>query len=157
MDFNIFKMIYMSIIGVAIISIVIVALIIINNYFKEKNKIDMIKAKNDQYSIFMQMDPEAILSTIDSFIETYVKRYIVYKFVSKKVTYIKHEEVNIMVNDITKLIAVEISELYVFYIKMIREISTDEDLISFIHTRVQNACIDHVSTFNKTLEPSIRK
>ena len=82
---------------------------------------------------------------------------IVYKFVSKKVTYIKHEEVNIMVNDITKLIAVEISELYVFYIKMIREISTDEDLISFIHTRVQNACIDHVSTFNKTLEPSIRK
>ena len=71
MDFNIFKMIYMSIIGVAIISIVIVALIIINNYLKEKNKIDMIKAKNDQYNIFMQMDPEAILSTIDSFIETY--------------------------------------------------------------------------------------
>ena len=85
MDFNIFKMIYMSIIGLGIISIIIAALIIINNYFKEKNKIDMIKAKNDQYSIFMQMDPEAILSTIDSFIETYVKRYIVYKFVSKRV------------------------------------------------------------------------
>ena len=83
MDFNIFKMIYMSIIGLAIISIVIVALIIINNYLKEKNKIDMIKAKNDQYSIFMQMDPEAILSTIDILRLFSVKSLSIYE-ISKK-------------------------------------------------------------------------
>lgn len=154
MDFNTFKICYMIIILVAIIVIATVAMLIIRDYLKEKNRISLLKVKNEQYDIFMRMNPDEILSTIDSFIETYVTRYIVYKFVSKKVTYIKHEEVTNMVNDITKLIAVEISELYVFYIKMIREISTEEDLISFIHTRVQNACIEHVSTFNKSLEPS---
>ena len=65
--------------------------------------------------------------------------------------YIKSEEAEKMVNDITKLICIQISELYVFYITMLYSISDDEDLVQYIHNKVENTCIEAITNYNSSM------
>ena len=55
-----------------------------------------------------------------------------------------------MIHDLSRDIALEISELYIFYINMTHSINTDEDLLKFIHTRLTDMCINIVSNYNKS-------
>ena len=120
-------------------------------YLNTKNEIRDKEVKNKKYELFKTIDTEILKQSVDKYFETYINRYITYKFIAKKVMYINSEEVEKMVNDITKLIYIQISELYIFYISMIQSISTDEDLLQFIHTKVENICIETVSNYNGSM------
>ena len=76
-------------------------------------------------------------------------RYIAYKFVANKMTFINNDDTETMIKDLSKLIIIEMSELYLNYIKLVTAINTDEDYIRYIHSRVQNVVIENVSSFNK--------
>lgn len=119
-------------------------------YLNDKNKIREKEIKNKKYELFSNIDTEFISEKLDKYFEKSVNRYIVYKFISNKVTFIGSDDTETMINDLTKFITIDISELYVFYISMISAINTQEDLIRFIKNKVQNTTIEAVSNFNKS-------
>lgn len=120
-------------------------------YLNKKNENKEKEIKNKKYELFKDLDPDIMKESIDKYFKSEVNRYIAYKFIANKSMYIKTDEINEMIKDVTKLIYIEISELYVFYIKMTRSIDSDDDLLEYIHNRVQNICIEAVSNFNSTM------
>lgn len=120
-------------------------------YLNKKNENKEKEIKNKKYELFKDLDPDIMKESIDKYFKSEVNRYIAYKFIANKSMYIKTDEINEMIKDVTKLIYIEISELYVFYIKMTRSIDNDDDLLEYIHNRVQNICIETVSNFNSTM------
>lgn len=120
-------------------------------YLNKKNENKEKEIKNKKYELFKDLDPDIMKESIDKYFKSEVNRYIAYKFIANKSMYIKTDEINEMIKDVTKLIYIEISELYVFYIKMTRSIDNDDDLLEYIHNRVQNICIEAVSNFNSTM------
>jgi hypothetical protein len=107
--------------------------------------------KNKKYEIFNSVDIEEVQKKIDDYFESYISTYITYKFISKKINYIKADDIELMVKDITKMIYLEISELYVYYISLVYSLDDDDSLLKYIHKRVQNICIATVSNYNKTM------
>ena len=137
-----------------IITLVITTYIILTKlfpYLDKKNEIKDKEVKNKKYELFKDIDTDIIKQTLDAYFEGYVNRYITYKFLSKKEMYIKSEEAEKMVNDITKLICIQIYELYVFYITMLYSISDDEDLVQYIHNKVENTCIEAITNYNSSM------
>lgn len=120
-------------------------------YLNKKNENKEKEIKNKKYELFKDLDPDIMKESIDKYFKSEANRYIAYKFIANKSMYIKTDEINEMIKDVTKLIYIEISELYVFYIKMTRSIDNDDDLLEYIHNRVQNICIEAVSNFNSTM------
>lgn len=120
-------------------------------YLNKKNENKEKEIKNKKYELFKDLDPDIMKESIDKYFKSEVNRYIAYKFIANKSMYIKTDEINEMIKDVTKLIYIEISELYVFYIKMTRSIDNDDDLLEYIHNRIQNICIEAVSNFNSTM------
>ena len=135
-----------------IVLIGLISFIIIKPYLTELNKIRYMEAKNEEYRLFVDISPELITKSLDDYFEEYVKRYIVYRFVSNKIMYINKEETELMVKNITKNIALNISELYIFYIKTIHAINSDDDLIRFINDKVKNICVEEIMQFNSTIQ-----
>ena len=121
---------------------------IIKPYINEKNRIREIESKNKTYELFASIDTEAVQKELDTYFERYVNRYITYKFIANKVIYIKQDDIEKMVSDTTKLIMIEISELYIYYIKLLRSIDNNEDLIQYIYSRVSTITIDTVANYN---------
>ena len=137
------------ILGIMIVTIFGYGLIfIIKPYINEKNRIREIELKNKTYELFASIDPEAVQKELDTYFERYVNRYITYKFIANKVIYIKQDDIEKMVRDTTKLIMIEISELYIYYIKILRSIDNNEDLIQYIYSRVSTITIDTVANYN---------
>lgn len=151
MDSNII----VALINALVIIIIIVAFIIftikvivpiLNRKLDIKDK----EIKNKKYELFTTIDPDKIDEALNKYFETYINRYITYKFIANKSIYIKQEEVENMVRDVTKLIYINISELYIFYINMIGSINGDDErLLEFIHTRVKNISVETVSAYNR--------
>ena len=119
-------------------------------YLNEKNRLKEKEIANKKYELFNDIDTEYISEKLDKYFEKSVNRYIVYKFISNKVTFISSDDTETMITDLTKFIAIDISELYVYYISMLSAINTQEDLIRFIKNKVQNTTIEAVSNFNKS-------
>ena len=137
------------ILGIMIVTIFGYGLIfIIKPYINEKNRIREIESKNKTYELFASIDTDAVLIALDTYFERYVNRYITYKFIANKVIYIKQDDIEKMVSDTTKLIMIEISELYIYYIKLLRSIDNNEDLIQYIYSRVSTITIDTVANYN---------
>ena len=137
------------ILGIMIVTIFGYGLIfIIKPYINEKNRIREIESKNKTYELFASIDTEAVQKELDTYFERYVNRYITYKFIANKVIYIKQDDIEKMVSDTTKLIMIEISELYIYYIKLLRAIDNNEDLIQYIYSRVSTITIDTVANYN---------
>ena len=134
-----------------LVFIFIIIKLYIKPYLDKKNDIKEKQIKNEKYELFKTIDPEIMRESLDKYFQSYVNRYITYKFIAKKEMYIKSEEAETMVRDLTKLIYMQISELYVFYINMTQSISTDEDLVSYIHAKVENVCIEAVSNYNGSM------
>lgn len=137
------------ILGIMIVGVFIYGLVfIVKPYINEKNRIREIESKNKTYELFASIDPEAVQKELDTYFERYVNRYITYKFIANKVIYIKQDDIEKMVSDTTKLIMIEISELYIYYIKLLRSIDNNEDLIQYIYSRVSTITIDTVANYN---------
>lgn len=142
-------LILLLILGIMIVGVFIYGLVfIVKPYMNEKNRIREIESKNKTYELFASIDPEAVQKELDTYFERYVNRYITYKFIANKVIYIKQDDIEKMVSDTTKLIMIEISELYIYYIKLLRAIDNNEDLIQYIYSRVSTITIDTVANYN---------
>ena len=136
-----------------VLSLVILSLIwrpVINRLLDLKDK----KIKISKYELYNKVNIEVVNNEIDAYIQIYIDRYILYKFIANKIIYIKQEDTNAMIKDITTNIALDISDLYLYYISLVYSYDTDEELITFIKSKVTNATIEYVTNYNATNIPS---
>jgi hypothetical protein len=126
-----------------------IAYFIVRPYLEQMAHNNEIHVLNEKYALFNSINADDVKTRLDKYFEEFVNKYIVYKFISKKITYIKDAEVEQMVTDLTKLIALDISELYIFYIKLNTSVSTQDDLLVYIKSKVQADVVDAVSSYNK--------
>jgi hypothetical protein len=119
-------------------------------YLEKKNEIRLKEVYNKRIELFNSISLEKVDKEIDEYIQRQVARYITYKFVANRITFINSDDTELMIKDITKLIVVEASEVYTSYMKLLVSINTDEDYIRYVHNRVKNAVIETVSAFNKS-------
>lgn len=133
----------------AVAAIVVIAFLVVKPYLNKMSNNNEMHIINEKYALFNSIDSDSIAEKLDKYFSEYVNRYVIYKFVSKKITYIKDNEVETMVSDLTKFIAVDISELYIFYIKMSTSITDQDSLLLYIKNKVRAEVVDVVSSYNK--------
>ena len=121
---------------------------ILKRYLNIRNK----EVENKKMELYLDISPELMEKEVDRFIDDYVKRYIVYRFMSKKIIYINDEECEKMVKNVTENILIELSELYLFYLRTLTDIPDDDALIRVVNTKVKNKCIEQVLDYNSALE-----
>ena len=121
-------------------------------FSKEMIRIKDKVAETEKIRLFMDISPSAAAGELDAYITKYVQRYISYKFIANRVNYINSEQCEEMVRDTTKLISLEIPEIYVFYINITKDIKDGEDLVEAIHQLVKNKAVEEVVNFNKQME-----
>jgi hypothetical protein len=125
-------------------------LYILKKYLTRKNELKDKEIKNKKYELFANISTEQVQGEIDKYIERYINKYITYKFIANKIIYIKQDEIEVMIKDVSKLVYLEISELYIFYIKLIININDNDDLLKYIHSRVTTIAIDITASFNSS-------
>ena len=131
------------------VAIVLVGFLVVKPYLDKTAGINEMHTMNEKYALFTNINADDINEKLDKYFSNFVNKYVVYKFVSKKINYIKDAEVETMINDLTKLIAVDISELYIFYSKMSTSVTDQDSLLLYIRNRIQAETIDVVSGYNK--------
>ena len=139
---------------IAVAGFVVVAFLVAQPFLKSIASTRAMEAQNEKYKLFTNISPEAMHASINDYVDKTVSQYIVYKFMSKKQTYIRENEVENIVLDITKLISLDISELYIFYIKMISDVHDDEGLLRYIRGKVRNSVVESVSSYNSAAIPA---
>lgn len=122
---------------------------IIKPLFKEKNRIELIKEENIKNKLFMEFDPKIASNELTEFIDDYINDYILKKFIINNIQFIPKNDIEKMIKELDSKVVVELPELYLFYIKMMINVSTDEDLIIFIHKRISDRVLMIVTEFNK--------
>ena len=120
-------------------------------YLEEKNKLKKIELENNKYDLFMRMDPKLAEKEIEDMIKKKVQEYAFTNFIMKRISYVMDSQINEMIKYLDKQIILEISEMYIFYIKIIANIEDETDLLNFINKKVQEQVLDFVTDFNKQI------
>lgn len=105
--------------------------------------------ENTKMDLFVKLDPKKAEEEIDEYIQNKLNEYFVKKLLINKVEYIRKEQVDQMVKDLDKEIMLNISELYIFYIKLLTNIRNDNDLLIFIDSKVKDHVLQFVTEYNK--------
>ena len=121
-------------------------------YLNDKNEIKKRELRLETNKLYTTIDPELVERSVLDYITGYINRYILYKFKSNRIDYIKQDEIDLMIKDVSKAILKDMSEMYLEYIRLLQSIETDEDLIKFVHNKVMQVSIQIVSEYNKPNE-----
>lgn len=140
------------VLGLLVILILVLLLIFVKviPLYKKKVELSEREIKNDLYRIYMSIDPDVVQQTIDSMIDQKIQEYILYRIRTRDAQFISSKDSDNIVSTVTESIYIELSELYLFYIKLMRNIETDDDLLSYINNRVKYRAILIISENNKT-------
>ena len=110
------------------------------------------KEKNRQFELYANIDLEEIEKIVDAYFHVAELEYIKFHFTAMKVSYITSAQQSEMIKEVSKQIAINIPESYLFYIRLLRNIDNDDDLIKYIYERVSILSIEDVSEYNKAIE-----
>lgn len=134
-----------------LICIIILSIVItINNELYKKYKINLKRVENEKIKLYAQLDPEAMIKEIDKFIDIHMEKYIMENILTVRVDYIKSDDSDQMVKNLTKIVYINLSDLYKFYISTITCIKNDDDYLLYIHEKVKYKVLDFVIEFNKS-------
>lgn len=138
------------------IIILLLALGLLILYFKiipiQKKKLEISEreTKNELYNMYIRIDPDAVQKTIDNLIDEKINEYVLYRIRTREAQHISSKDSENIVSTVTESIYIELSELYLFYIKLLVNIETDEDLLTYINSRVKYRSILFISENNKS-------
>ena len=149
MDSNIifYGLIYFSILGFLWIIRYIINKIFL--YLDRKNELKELEIKNNQFNLYLSMDPKLAEEEIDNLVEKYLDEYVLNKILINNIDFIRKDQIEEMVKCLDKNIMLEISELYIFYIKTLVNIKDQDDLLKYINKKVKEHVLTFVTQFNK--------
>ena len=106
----------------------------------------------EKYKFFGSISTENIDKEIEKLIARYFNYYVVYNIQVQGKKYIKEDEMDKAVKDITKNIVLEMSELYSFYFRLVYNIDTEEQLTAKVYEMVTDSMIAYASEYNAPKE-----
>ena len=106
----------------------------------------------EKYKFFGSVDTKKVQEEIDNLINKYFAYYVLYNIEAPGKKYIKEDEINQGIKDITKNIILEMSELYSFYFRMLYDIESEEQLTAKIHEMVTDTMIAYSADYNRPKE-----
>lgn len=123
---------------------------ILKPYLGEKNELRDKEIKNKRDELYMAMDPELIEKEIDSMVEKEMNQYVLINFISQNILYIRQPDIEKMIILLTNEISNKISGLYIFYIRVLVRVETEDELQSYIKQKVQEHVLKFTIDYNKT-------
>ena len=143
-----------TIICVTIIILYIITTVEVISYIKNKKRNEIIsnedkKITNDLYRLYLDVNPKDCREKIDDLIDFYMTEYVIYHF-DQNDLYIRSDQTEEMIKAITETTYINLSDLYVFYMKMIINIKSEEDILGYINNRVKTRTLLYISEVNKT-------
>lgn len=118
------------------------------NHLEENRNLRRLEIQNKKCELQMRMDPKLAEKEIEDLVKDYLNQYALVNFITKQIPFIREQEVNEMIRYLDKQILLEISELYIFYIRCIVNINDEDDLLAFIDRKVKEQVLEFVTNFN---------
>ena len=118
------------------------------NHLEENRNLRRLEIQNKKCELQMRMDPKLAEKEIEDLAKDYLNQYALVNFITKQIPFIREQEVNEMIRYLDKQILLEISELYIFYIRCIVNINDEDDLLAFIDRKVKEQVLEFVTNFN---------
>lgn len=144
----------MEIILISLLAIIFIALLIpitiislnIAREMRRKNDIEDRKVKNDLYRVYMDIDLIRAKELLDTIINEYIIDWVAMNIGEEK--YIKDEQVSRMINEVTSEFILEMSDVHLFYIKCIYNVTDDDSLLLFVREKVKKLVLIFITNFN---------
>ena len=118
------------------------------NHLEDNRNLRRLEIQNKKCELQMRMDPKLAEKEIEDLVKDYLNQYALVNFITKQIPFIREQEVNEMIRYLDKQILLEISELYIFYIRCIVNINDEDDLLAFIDRKVKEQVLEFVTNFN---------
>lgn len=122
----------------------------INKGIDSITEINKMKIMNRQYEIYMDVDIKKTEEMIDELVQKHMAEYVLREIIAQQVEYITKDQIESMIKAIDKSILLSLSDLYVFYIKLLTKVDSERDLIAYIHHKTNEHVLSYVTEFNKT-------
>jgi len=144
----------MEIILISLLTIIFIALLVpiviislnIAREMRRKNDIEDRKVKNDLYRVYMDIDLIRAKELIDAIINEYIIDWVGMNIGGEN--YIKDEQVSRMINEVTSKFILEMSDVHLFYIKCIYNVTNDKSLLLFVREKVKKLVLIFITDFN---------
>ena len=122
----------------------------INKGIDSITEINKMKIMNRQYEIYMDVDIKKTEEMIDELVQKHMAEYVLREIIAQQVEYITKDQIESMIKAIDKSILLTLSDLYVFYIKLLTKVDNERDIIAYIHHKTNEHVLKYVTEFNKT-------
>lgn len=133
------------------ITISVLSYTIIMPYLKEKNNIEDKKTKNELYRLYSELDPDIIKTNIDNLIENAIAEYMFINIRTRESVYMNNKDIDDMIKNVSASVYLNLSDMYITFIKMIYSISSDDDLAVYINNAVKIAAVPIIKDNNKLI------
>jgi len=146
------NIIIVSISMIFFISIFVPIIIISLNIAKEMKRNNDIKekeVKNEINKLYLDIDIVKCKEIIDDILNQYINKWVLINITSRGDDYIKDQEIAELIKYTTSQFILEMSDVHLFYIKCLTNISDDDSLIRFVRNEVKFLVLDFVTEFNK--------
>ena len=117
-------------------------------YSSIKNK----QVENEKVKLYSTIDPKLVREELNALIREYTARYMTKNIMVNQINFIKNDQMDEMVREITKEVILEMSDLYLTYCKLIYNISNEDELLEVIYKLVVDVVLDMVTKFNDTIQ-----
>ena len=134
-----------------LVNIDIVIIFLIKPYLDKKNQLRELDLKNKQCELYIQISPQYAEEEINKLVKKYIDTYTLSEIYANNIIYLTHQDIDDMVRKLDKAIMLEISDLYVFYIKLLTNIDDEKDLLVYIDSKVKELVLEFVTEFNKNV------
>lgn len=121
---------------------------VIKPYLESKNELLDKKYKNELYELYTKIKPEAVQESLNNMVDIKIQEFILYNIRTREAQYMNSKDVDKMIKTVTSDLYLSLSELYVFYIKLIYNIENDEDVLTYLNKLVKRRSIDIVAENN---------
>lgn len=144
-----FILIFLILNCILLISLIFVSIFIINKNIDRKLDIEDHKTKNDLYRVYMDLDLIKIREIIDNILKEYISRWTMKNITYRGDNYIKDGEVEELINYTTSKFIIEMSDIHLFYVKCLYNITDDDSLVTYIREEVKFLVLEFITDFNK--------
>jgi len=135
------------------IILVLIRQLILLPILRYKENIKNKELKIEESKLYSNIEINEVNALLDKYFDDRVKSYILNNFIKNKVSYVNAEQKRAMVRDLTKSTILDISELYIYYIKLLHNLNTDDDLTSFIYVMISKYTEENVAALNSIPSP----
>lgn len=135
------------------IILVLIRQLILLPILRYKENIKNKELKIEESKLYSNIDINEVNALLDKYFDDRAKSYILNNFIKNKISYVNAEQKRAMVRDLTKSTILDISELYIYYIKLLHNLNTDDDLTSFIYVMISKYTEENVAALNSIPSP----